>query len=488
MPSIHGSTAQNTAIADRDRGYLTTFSALVLKGRQAHLFHVGDSRVWRVCGTNLELLTADHRVAVSESENYLGRALGLMPSAEIDYLALEVAPGDIFVLTTDGVHGHVAQREMATRIAGTADLQRAADDIAGLAFSRGSTDNLTIQIARVDIAPPGDTAGAPDDLDTLPPAGLPQVPSEFDGYQIVRQIHASNRSHIFLAADPETGIRVTIKFPSIDLRDNRDYLRRFAMEEWIARRISSPHVIKSVPAPDARNCLYVVNEYVEGQTLRQWMADNPTPELETVRDIVEQIAAGVRAFHRKDMLHQDLRPENIMIDRNGTAKIIDLGSVRVAGFLEAMPGIDGEEILGTVQYSAPECLLGHGGTEQSDLFSLGVIAYEMLTGRLPYSDKLARARTVRAQARLSFIAARTVNPRVPEWVDYALRKAVHLDPHRRYEAMSEFTTDLRRASPAFRPDGQLPLVERDPLLFWKTLSALLALAVFFLAFELLKTH
>ena len=87
------------------------------------------------------------------------------------------------------------------------------------------------------------------------------------------------------------------------------------MEEWVARRIDSPHVLKPCLPSRKRNFLYVATEYIDGQTLTQWMIDNPKPTLEAVRGIVEQIAKGLRAFHRKEMLHQDLRPDNIMVDQ-----------------------------------------------------------------------------------------------------------------------------------------------------------------------------
>ena len=109
------------------------------------------------------------------------------------------------------------------------------------------------------------------------------------------------------------------------------------MEEWIARRIDSPHVLKPRRMRASATILYVVTEFIDGQTLAQWMLDNPRPDLETVRGIVEQIAKGLHAFHRLEMLHQDLRPDNIMIDRTGTVKIIDFGSTRVAGVAEATP-------------------------------------------------------------------------------------------------------------------------------------------------------
>ena len=183
----------------------------------------------------------------------------------------------------------------------------------------------------------------------------------FDGYRIVRELHGTSRSHIYLAVDIETDAVVTIKIPSIDLRDDPDYLKRFMMEEWVARRIDSPHVLKPCLPQRKRNFLYVVTEFIDGQTLAQWMIDNPKPSVETVRGIVEQIAKGLRAFHRKEMLHQDIRPANIMIDTTGTVKIIDFGSTMITGVVEAAPSGDRNDILGTQQYTAPEYFLGEAG-------------------------------------------------------------------------------------------------------------------------------
>src|SRR4029078_3076106 len=146
----------------------------------------------------------------------------------------------------------------------------------------------------------------------------------------------------------------------------------------IARRLNSPHVLNPYPRTRERRFLYVAMEYVEGQTLAQWMIDNPQPELEIVRGIVEQVARGLQAFHRMEMLHQDLRPENIMMDRTGTAKIIDFGSGSVAGSEEQAPAAEPSRILGTLQYTAREYFVGEAGTERPDLYSLGVIGYQML--------------------------------------------------------------------------------------------------------------
>lgn len=474
---LYSQSRSNRLADDMNRGYVATFSAIVLKGRAAHLFHVGDSRVFRIVSGSLEQLTSDHRTVLSSTESYLGRALGLSDNVDVDYRALDVRPGDTFVMTTDGVHEHITKHSISKTIAGASDLDAAAKAIVDEALANGSDDNLTIQIVRVDQAPDRDAMGIIRSVDLLPPAPVPNVPSEYDGYRIVRQLHASSRSHLFVAIDLETGKKVAFKVPSIDLRENIDYLRRFAMEEWIARRLSSLHVMKAAPAHKERDTLYAVSELIEGQTLRQWMVDNPAPDIETVRGIVEQIEKGLRAFHRMEMLHQDLRPENIMINREGTVKIIDFGSVSVAGVLESSPDLDTGDILGTHQYAAPEYFLGYAGSNRSDLYSLGVITYEMLTGQLPYGARMARATSKAGQLRTAYTPLAAFRNDLPTWIDAALKKAVHPDPFNRQDALSEFTHDLREPRIGHLTSGRAPVIERNPVLFWKLMSLGLALAL-----------
>jgi serine/threonine protein kinase len=252
------------------------------------------------------------------------------------------------------------------------------------------------------------------------------------------------------------------------------------MEEWVARRIDSAHVLKPRTPSRRRNYLYIATEFIDGQTLTQWMIDNPDPPLDRVREIVEQIAKGLQAFHRRDMLHRDLRPDNIMIDRTGTAKIIDFGAVHVAGIGDEAA----LENLGTAQFTAPEYFLSEGGSTRSDIFSLGVIAYQMLTGDLPYGAAVARTRTRAQQRKLRYRSARSEKRDVPAWIDGALRKAVHLEPRQRYEELSEFLFDLRHPNRRFTEAAQAPLIERDPLLVWKGVSAALFIAVLVLLYLL----
>jgi hypothetical protein len=454
---------------------------MVIKSTTAHIFHVGDSRVYRLSGSSLEQLTNDHRVVVSSEQSYLGRALGVNSQIEIDHLTFRVEKDDTFILVTDGVYEHVGDRLMARAVGeGADDLDQAAKAIVELAFAQGSKDNLTVQIVRIDEVPDADASevfGQPHEL-PLPP--LLEARAVFDGYRIVRELHGSSRSHIYLAVDIETEAVVTIKIPSIDLRDDPAYLKRFMMEEWVARRIDSPHVLKPCLPQRRRNFLYVVTEFIDGQTLAQWMIDNPKPSLETVRGIVEQIARGLRAFHRKEMLHQDVRPANIMIDATGTVKIIDFGSTMVAGVVEASASGDRNDVLGTQQYTAPEYFLGEPASSRSDLFSLGVITYQMLTGKLPYGAQMAQARTRSQFSRLVYRPAAHGDRDIPQWIDGTLEKAVHPNPYKRYDSLSEFLFDLRHPNANYLSTSSTPLIERNPLLFWKCTTIMLALAVILL--------
>lgn len=482
---LYSQTQQGQGRYDKDRGHVCTFSALILKSTTAHVFHVGDGRIGLLRDGGFEQLTNDHRVFVTRDESYLSRALGINSQLDIDYRTEAMEPGDIFVLTTDGVHEHVAPAQMVDIIARAGDdLDAAARAIVDAALRQGSPDNLTVQLVRIDALPGKEVGELRHRVAELPLPPLLEPRMRFDGYTIVREVHASSRSHIYLAVDDDTGERVIVKIPSIDLGGDAAYLESFLMEEWIARRIDSVHVLKAAAQTRKRNYLYVVTEFIEGRTLAQWMIDNPAPDLETVRGIVEQIARGVQAFHRLEMLHQDLRPENIMIDGAGTVKLIDFGSTRVAGIVEAGTRTERNQMAGTLQYAAPEYFLWEDGSPRSDIFSLGVIAYRMLTGRFPYGTGVAKCRTRAEQNKLAYASALESGREIPIWIDGALKKAVHLNPEKRYAEISEFVFDLRHPNRAFQTNRPPPLIERNPLMFWKSLSLLLAIIVVLL----LGTH
>ncbi len=475
---LYSQTRQSPEPYEKDRGYVCTFSALVFKSTTAHLFHAGDARIYRLRDGGIERLTDDHRLWVSAEQSYLSRALGVNAHLELDYQFTRLEQGDAFVIATDGVHQSVSERFMVNAVQDhAADLDAAARAIVAEAFERGSADNLTVVVARIDALP---VAAANEVLEQrtelpFPPPLAPRM--EIDGYHVVRELHASARSHVFLATPPGGGAPVVLKTLATEMRADPAALERFLMEDWIAQRIANPHVVRAAGRGHARKFLYTVSEYVEGQTLHQWMIDNPRPALETVRGFVEQIANGLQAFHRLEMLHQDLRPKNVMVDGTGTAKIIDFGSTRVAGIAENALPLAQAEMLGTLQYMAPEYFLGEGGDERSDLFSLGVIAYQMLSGRLPYGAEVSRARTRAAQRQLRYQSVLADDREIPAWIDAVLRRAVHPDPARRYGELSELVHDLRHPSAAWLERRRPALLERNPVAFWRGLALILAAAL-----------
>jgi len=471
---LHAQTQQSQHRYDRERGYVCTFSGLVIKSTTAHLFHVGDARIYRLHGSELTQLTEDHRVWISSQQSYLARALGMDRKVDIDYQPVQLAVGDLLILATDGVYEHTDADFIQSAIHNAVDLDAAARAIGAEALQRGSTDNLTIQLVRIDELPDPEANEVFRQISDLPCPPLLDARAEFEGYQIVREIKGSARSHIYLAVDNETSERVVIKTPSTDMQANPAALERFLLEEWIARRIESAHVLKPCSQTRQRRSIYVVTEYVEGQTLTQWMIDNPRPDLATVRGILEQIAKGLQAFHRLEMIHQDLKPDNIMIDGTGTVKIIDFGATRVAGLEEVDTAIEQINLLGAALYAAPEYFLGESGSQRADLYSLGVIAYQMLSGGFPYGTQVPKSRTKAAQKKLAYKSVLNEEREIPAWVDAAIRKAVHSDPFQRYEEISEFIYDLHHPNKEFLNKTRPPLIERNPVVFWKTVSFLLA--------------
>jgi serine/threonine protein kinase len=394
---------------------------------------------------------------------------------------------DIFLFATDGVYEYASPYFIINAVNESGnDLDTAAKAIVDEAYGQGSPDNLTVQIVRIEDLPDLNADELYQQLTELSFPPMLEARVIIDDYKIVRELHSSSRSHVYLAVDNETQSPVVIKTPSIALRGDPAYLERFLMEEWIARRINSAYVLKPCAHTQKRNFLYIVTEYIDGRTLAQWMIDNPKPDMETVRGIVEQIAKGLRAFHRLEMLHQDLRPDNIMIDSTGTVKIIDFGSTRVAGLMEITTPIERSHLLGTAQYTATEYFLGESGTTYSDIFSLGVIAYQMLSGKLPYGTEVSKARTRAAQKKLTYRSVLDEDREIPAWIDDALKKAVHPNPYQRYEELSEFIYDLRHPNQVFLNKTRLPLIERNPLVFWKSVSLILAVTVFVLLIKL--TH
>lgn len=466
---LYGQTQNSPYRFDKDKGYVCTFSALVLKSNSVHLFHSGDTRIYRLSGQKLQQLTEDHRRVVSTEVTYLTRALGIEQHFEIDYQSQLIEENDIFILATDGVYEFIDAQKIVETIATAPSLSAAAAEIIQQALQSGSDDNLSMQIVRINQLPNYQL----DEVQQLTMLPLPPkltARMHFDGYDIIREIYISSRSHVFLARDLDTNQRVVIKTPSTELRNDRQYLERFMLEEWIAKRLNNPHVVKAIQPKRQRHYLYLVSEYIEGISLNQWIIDNPKPNLEQVRVIIEQVAKGLQAFHRQEMIHQDLRPNNIMIDTANTVKIIDFGATYIAGVSDSKT----QEVLrGTMRYSAPEYFLGQRGTLGSDIYALAVITYQMLSGHFPYGAEISQAKSVTAQRRLVYRSLIDDDSELPLWIDDALQRGLQVNPLKRYTVLSEFIYDLRHPNQIFLAKARPPLIQRNPVLLWQSVSFIL---------------
>ena len=452
------------------KGMVTTVSALVLKSNTAHLFHVGDTRIYRLRDDELEQLTTDHRIDMGEDKTYLSRAMGIDIHLEIDYRTVTVEAGDVFVLLTDGVYEFLPDSAIRRTIREHRDdPETAARRLVEQAEANRSNDNLTALVLRVDRLPQENETEFYQKLTELPFPPPLEPGMVLDGYRILRHLFANKRTEVYLVQDTESGEKLVLKAPSVNYEDDPEYIHQFLHEEWVGRRINNPHVMKVVESPRKRTALYYLAEHIEGRTLRQWMDDEPRPSLNTVRDMIEQIARGLRAFHRLEMIHQDLKPENILVDEHGTLKIIDFGSTKIAGIEEIYVPLDTNNLLGTINYTAPEYHIGQPPSNRSDIFSLGVIAYELLTGRLPYGKDL----TARNLRRVRYQPIKRFNPEIPIWVDRAIEKAVNINPENRFGKLSEFTHALRHPDPRLAGTEHVPLLERHPVRVWQTISALL---------------
>ena len=468
---------QGQRYINADRGYISTLSVLVIKSHMAHLFHIGDSRIYRLRGDDFEQLTTDHSAQVSRDKAYLTRAMGMDIRLDVDYLSESVEEGDLFFLSTDGVHDFLSDKEIKVALQSIgADFELTCQSLIEMAKEVGSDDNLSCQIIRVDQLPDANSEDVYKKLSDLPFPPFLEVGMSLDGYRILDEIHASNRSQLYVVEDIESGSKWVMKTPSVNYQDDPAYIERFIMEEWIGRRIDCPNVVTIPTEGHKRQWLYYLSEYVEGETLAKWIETNNKRDVEQVLDITEQMVKGVRSLHRKETLHQDLKPANIVLSLDGEAKLIDFGSCLVAGMNEISLPFERDTVLGTATYAAPEYKLRRSGSVRSDQFSIAMIAYEMLTGRLPFGKEFDRCETKQDFSRLKYEHAYWHNPMVPAWMDGALRKALQFSPDLRYESLSEFVFDLRHPNQQFMQLKNQPLIERKPLLVWQLTCVFLLLS------------
>lgn len=471
--------SQGRRYQEANKGFVSTFTSVIFKSHVAHIFHIGDTRVYRLRNGDFEQLTRDHATRVNEKNTYLSRAVGLDVNLDIDYRTIDLKLGDVFLLTTDGIHDFITDSVLAELILNADNIDDSVcKDIESLALKNNSNDNLSLQIIRVDQLPNENIDDIYSKLTALPFPPLMEIGQRLDGFLLEKELHASTRSQVYVVKDEDEQYYV-MKTPSVNFEDDAAYIERFIMESWVGQRIQSPHVVK-VKDSAAPSCLYYLTEHIKGMTLTQWMRENPKPSIQDVQYYAEQLIKGIRAFHRRETLHQDIKPDNVMIDALNVLKIIDFGSCFIGGVAEIAVPFDRDKVLGTASYSAPEHILNVKPSQAADQFSIAVVIYEMLTGRLPYGEKFEQCNSQADFEKLHYQSSLKFHDLVPKWFDGALQKALSIDPSMRYGDVSEFLHDLKHPNQTLVDQQHQSFIKKNPIRIWQTIAAVELLIILLL--------
>ncbi|MFC5049318.1 protein kinase [Rubritalea spongiae] len=464
-----------------EKGYLSTHSSIIFTSNTAHIFHIGDTRIYRIRGGEIEQLTNDHSVQISKDTTYLGRAMGLNLNAKVDFKECSIEVGDLYLLSSDGVHEWLRDKQMLEMVSLHDSLDSAANSIVESALLSGSNDNLSCQLVRIDSLPEAHQEELERYLRERPFPPILYPGMSVDGLEVEMVMFESRRSQVYRVRDSVTKEVFVMKTPSPNFQDDPQYIDRFIAEEWIGRRVDHKNLIKLIEREKKPTFLYYLMEEVKGQTLAEWM-DKSKGDVDTLRvvRIVEQIVSGVRALHRKETIHQDLKLDNIMLAEGDRPVVIDYGSCKIESIHGKGQGVEQPTALGTIDFSAPEYRLEIDSSigVRSDQFSIAMIAYHLLTGgKCPYGDKWTKAQTYQDFSHLEYIPAYKYQPMVPVWIDGALKRALSINANSRYTSMSEFVSDLKEPNPLYVESRHMPLMERNPEKFWQAISTVLFIAL-----------
>jgi serine/threonine protein kinase/serine/threonine protein phosphatase PrpC len=456
------------------RGMACTFTGLVAVGRQAHAFHVGDSRLYRLRGDSFEQLTVDHSAGPGLS-HVLTRAVGAEESLRVDYAAFENEPHDRYLLCTDGVHGGLSQRRLRDLLGGRASPQETAREIVRHALATRVGDNATALVVDIVDLPAADDADVARTFANLTIGPLPALGAMIDGFRIETILSGGRYMRVVHAIDRDAGRDVVLKFPKPLAGAEASMRESFQREVWISSRVHSPFVGEVLRlGADRQTQLYLGLPFYQGEALESRIKRQPHLSLTAGLDIAQKLAKGVAALHRAGVIHRDIKPENVIIEapaRNkGTGvKLIDFG----VACRQSKPETSGTTQPGTPSYMAPELFDGTPADERSDQFALGVTVYRLFTGRFPYGE-------IEPFSHPKFAAPAAFSnhrPDLPAWLDKTIARAIAVNAQERYDDVLEFMFELEHGAERAAPIEVLrkPLYHRNPLAFWKAVSALLAL-------------
>lgn len=437
----------------------TTLTVSLFRRNEVAIGHVGDSRAYLIRQGTIKQLTSDHTYVAmqvkmsliskqdamnSELRGLLTRSIGANPTVQVDYSRAILRTGDIVVQCSDGLHGLVTESEIKDYVSRMPPAA-ACEQLSQLAERRGSEDNISVQVLRVEnVQRVGYYRGAVAYYAPVaqPVSNEPQVGQVFDErFEITDIISRSGMSSVYKATDLKTGRLVALKVPLLKLESDPAFFSRFEREEEIGRALDHPAILKIIPVdPKERSRPYLVMEYLVGQTLDEIMQQTkPMPEDEALR-IVSRVCDALDYLHKHEVIHRDLKPQNIMLCNDGSLRIMDFGIAKAASSKRITFG-GFSPTLGTPDYMAPEQVKGQRGDERTDIYSLGAILYEMLTGHLPFEGQNAY-QVMNARLVGDPVAPRVHNPALKPEAEEIVLHAMARNPNDRYQTAAAFKADL----------------------------------------------
>lgn len=248
-------------------------------------------------------------------------------------------------------------------------------------------------------------------------------------------------ANVYLAHDMILDRDVAVKILRLDFAENDEFIRRFHREAQSATSLVHPNIVSIYDVGEEDSIYYIVMEYVEGQTLKQYIQQHSPVPVDTALDIMKQLLSAISHAHQHHIVHRDIKPHNILVDRLGNVKITDFG---IAMALSSTSITQTNSVLGSVHYLSPEQARGGMANKKSDIYSLGIVMFELLTGRLPFSGESAVSIALK-HLQSETPSLRRWNPSIPQSVENIVLKATAKDPFHRYENVEDMEEDIRTA-------------------------------------------
>ena len=443
----------------------TTMNVCIFKGRDVHVGHVGDSRLYLVRQEEIKKLTADHSMTglqiklrlmtemearASHLRSMLTRSVGVEPIIRFDYKRVVAMQHDRFLQCTDGLYCFMNDGEIAEGV-DRLNLDEICPYLVNLAERRGTDDNLTAQLIHVDRVTP---LKKEKPLSILTAAGKvvevtdqnELVPGQVvdDRYLIDTKVSRSGMATMYRAFDTKENHSVAMKIPHMQYESDVGFFSRFEREADIGRILDHPNILKFYEPDPKQSRPYIVMEFLEGRTLAQVMNEVKPFPIDDALQITARIADALSHMHAKGVVHRDLKPQNIMICKDGSLRIMDFGIARATD-MRRLTFVGFTPAMGTPDYMAPEQVKGKRGDARTDIYSLGAMLYEMVTGALPFEAENPFM-VMNARVTGDPKAPRDVNPKVPPEVEELILHAMERDPRKRYQSAKDMKEQLEDLS------------------------------------------